>query len=393
MWLRIPKICREILRTNRHLKANDPAQTTIAVVLLTILDMLSHMTAEAIHRYRDVLSQFQALEYGDAKLGVAERLVEISRDTGLLSLEYHARLLLVSCLTFIGQKDRCLVEFAWLLGKYDSDPDYYNEFLRSLLWRYKWMVSTLQDYPQFSLQDIEGRFDDIERRFVAAGYDLGAVWKQRCYVAMGVFNDDDVRSTFAKWQMGGNDEQSDCYACEVHFQTKYHLYFGELDEALKSARPLIDGEASCESIPHGTFNELAVALDSHSPDLARELHRRGWTLISERIEGFAEDWAMHVEYAARHLPDEVAGMVSPHYAHVQGDTPWTRCFVESAAIRAFETVGEVQVVGGETLDQASVATIRADLTQTLSAFDARNGNTGMSEKLNGIFGCELPGME
>ena len=91
-------------------------------------------------------------------MNISVRMVEISRTTASPSLEFHARLLLVSCLAFLGQRDRSLVEFAWLLGKYDSDPEYYGEFLRSLLWRYKWMVSTLQDYPQFSMEDVEKLF-------------------------------------------------------------------------------------------------------------------------------------------------------------------------------------------------------------------------------------------
>ena len=344
------------------------------------------MSSEAIQHYRQILAQYQDLSYGEDRLRLAERLVEVSRETGLPSLTYHARLLLVSCLTFMGQKDRCLVEFAWLLGTYDADPDIYEDFLSPLLWRYKWMVATLQDYPQFSLDDIQGRFDDIERRFIAAGYDLGAVWKQRCYVAMGIFDDDDVRRTFANWRLGAYDDQSDCYACEVHFETKYHLYFGDLDRALFVAKPLINGEASCESIPHGTFNELAVYFDKHSPQLARELHRRGWTLISERIEGFAEDWSMHVEYAARHLPDEVPDLVSPHFAHLQGDTPWTRCFVQSAAIRAQRLAGDLDILGGPRLTANAADKMASELRATLTAFDERNGNTRMTEHLKSIFG-------
>lgn len=53
---------------------------------------------------------------------------------------------------------------------------------------------------------------------------------------------------------------SDCRACTLANKTKALLYFGELEEALNVAEPILEGRLSCHSVPHQTYGDLLFPL-------------------------------------------------------------------------------------------------------------------------------------
>jgi hypothetical protein len=75
------------------------------------------------------------------------------------------------------------------------------------------------------------------------------------------------------WMAAEEDGSEDCAACELSAEVDFLVDIGEVDEALKKARPLFAGKLRCEEVPNTTFSFLL-------PTLAR----RGQLALAKKVQ-------------------------------------------------------------------------------------------------------------
>lgn len=84
---------------------------------------------------------------------------------------------MIDAATFGGRPDILLAAFPWCLAEHDRDPDRFD--LKDLLWKYKWVVGNIVEFPHISREQIESMLANMSERFEKAGSTLHAVHQSR----------------------------------------------------------------------------------------------------------------------------------------------------------------------------------------------------------------------
>ncbi|HLL74220.1 MAG TPA: hypothetical protein VK421_03070 [Pyrinomonadaceae bacterium] len=249
--------------------------------------------AEAVR----LLAEAEGMKDGPEKIAVLEEAVRHADSTGDLRFQYAAREEFVEAAYFGGAPDRAIVAYTWCLAQFDRNPGEFDEW--RLLWRYKWMVNVIADFPQIPLGQIYGMLEDMERRFRRGGYGLRSIYQYRYRIARLTGDREEAIRNYRRSQAERTDEVSDCHACRIDEQSSFHIYTGDDAWALEVARPLIEMRQFCRTVPERTFARLLVPLlRLGRPEEAADFHRRGYRLSEARSHGSIEYVSDHIAYLA-----------------------------------------------------------------------------------------------
>ncbi len=187
------------------------------------------MDAQSASSSRDgvltLLAIAEALPYGSTQIDIVEQAVRTADTLNDLDMAYHARQELVKASMFGGRLDITLVAFAWCVAQFDANPGRFNSF--ELLWRFKWVVSTLPQFPQMSKATIDRMLEDMERRFIAAGSSMQPVWHKRRSVEMMMGNVEAAAIAHKNSIRLARNYLSDCHACEIDSLVEYYMDLGK----------------------------------------------------------------------------------------------------------------------------------------------------------------------
>lgn len=243
---------------------------------------------------QNLLGRAQRLEPGEAKVMALEEAARLADAHADMPLAYEARDALIDAAVFGGFPDRALVAFAWCRGQQQRDPERYPP--EPLLWKQKWVVGRLDEFPHISRKQIANALDDVEQCFAKAGAGRRAVLKLR-YQAARDMGDDAVAADFwAQWVREPRDHLTDCRACELDDELDHHLDRGEYAQVLEKARPLLEGRTACAEVPHLTLGTVLYPLfHLERLEQARDLHLRGYALVQRNRE-FLATVGEHLEF-------------------------------------------------------------------------------------------------
>src|SRR5262245_42845756 len=132
----------------------------------------------------ELLYQAEEMGRGPAQVALVEQAVQIADVHNDREAAFAARDELIEAATFSGRIDLALVAFSWCLAQCDRSPEDFDQ--DQMLWKYKWVIENLADFPQISKRQIDDMFADMERRFVAAGSTRHAVHQIRRDVAVNM---------------------------------------------------------------------------------------------------------------------------------------------------------------------------------------------------------------
>ncbi|MEV0395606.1 YbjN domain-containing protein [Polymorphospora rubra] len=347
----------------------------------------------------EALEDARELPDGDGKIAELERIVAHADALGDVRLGFDARYGLIDAYNNHTERWRMLPAFGWCLATFDRDPSLFDDWDAEMLrWYHKWAVATLRSTPRVGLAQTEAALDDMERRFREGGQSLQTIYNLRCKVADHLGDEAQAREWLAKWRTTPRDENSDCAGCDPSRQAELLAGWGEWEEALKIAEPVLSGVLGCTEQPEkalvavlvpylhlGRYEEAAQAhvrayrrhryeRDSFAflPEHLRFCaltghHERGLTILEEHL-GWLDrpyDEASAMEFAA-------AGALVCRLAEEAG-------------------LGGRQVHRPEHGDRAAadvtVSALAADLVATAQdlagRFDARNGTAHQSGRIAG----------
>jgi hypothetical protein len=270
-------------------------------------------------KVKELLNRSLDLPEGDERIMMLEEAVRLADTTGDIKLQYEAREDYLEAAYFGGVPEKALVAYVWCLAQYDRAPEMFWEW--KILWRYKWMVNVICDFPQISREQIYQMLDDMERRFRESGRGLRAVYKYRYRTEKFFGNREEAIRLYHVAERSGRDDLSDCNACEIDEKVTFNLYMGNDALALRIAEPLLLGREKCRTVPQRTYAKLLVPLlRLGRREDAWDYYLRGYTMVSN-------DRAL-LDYLSEHLIflslygefDSAARILEKHYQWTEQNT-------------------------------------------------------------------------
>lgn len=214
--------------------------------------------SEAGEQVLQLISQSFEFEDGGTQIALREEAVRLADLTGDLKLQYFAREAFIRSCIFGGASEKALVEFAWLLAQFDSNPGMFDQW--AILWKYKWINSVVCDFPQVPKTRIYAMIDDLEQRALRAGYGLRATTNERYKAEKFWDNKEKAIAYFRKLEALPTDELSNCALCETDERVSFAIYCGNDERALEVAHPILNGKEKCGSVPHRTYANVLLPL-------------------------------------------------------------------------------------------------------------------------------------
>lgn len=348
-----------------------------------------------------LLAEAEPLEDGPAKVALIDEAVRIADSHLDDDLAFRARFELIQAASFAGQPDLMLVAFSWCLSKYDSDPKRFDtdgdvEF--HLLWRYKWVVGQMPDFPQFGKPQIHEMAADMKARHKAWGSTLHAYYDQCEDMAMTFDDKPAAVEAHKKFVKTKRDSLSNCPACVQDQLIRYHNFCGRPEQAIAAAEPILKRNLTCNSVPHRTYGRLLnILFKVGDLDTAMGYHKIGYPMVA-RKPGMIGNVDDHIRFLAltgnldrgaklfaRHLPTALASTC-----------PNTRYGFLRECRLLLHRLGEAGIAtipvrmpadhplhrdGGKASVPDVFAWLDAEAKALAAAFDARNETTGCMNAL------------
>jgi len=353
--------------------------------------------ADLLEQIEDLLAEAEDLDYGPTRLAMTERAVELADSHNDVDVAFEARMQLVGAATFSGRSDIAMVAYSWLLTKYDENPDNYNEF--EILWRYKWILENVADFPNISKAQIDALFEDMKRRYEAAGSTLHSYWGIRRNNAF-IMEDVDEAKTAAKMLAKiPRDHLSNCLACVQDEEVEYCVFISDDAGALRAAAPILKGTMKCGEVPERTYAGIMlplIRLGRHAEALA--YYKTGYRLVRGNAKFVRHKAMFMIGLTLTGNRDRAVKMLDRHLSEaVESASPWWQFEFYLAARLLMEKLTQTgqnalpirlpKLPGWQGLDDEPTV---AEFTEWLDGrvhdlathFDDRNGTKNYSKRVS-----------
>ncbi|WNG24424.1 hypothetical protein F0U62_10675 [Cystobacter fuscus] len=339
-------------------------------------------------RFNTLRARAERLEPGESKVMALEEAARLADTHGEVGLAYETRDELIEAATFAGFPERALVAYAWCRGQQQRDPRRFDP--EGLLWKQKWMVGVLPEFPHIGRKQIEAALEDVEQGYAKAGAGQRAVFKLRYLAARDMGEQALAEAMRVRWLEAPRDHLTDCLACELNVELHHFLDQGDHARLMQKARPLLEGRHTCAKVPHLTFGRVLYPLFKLGQwEQAREHHLRGYAMVrGDRY--FVSTVGEHLEFLA--LTGNVQRGLKLFERHLgwalEHATPLNRFTFHAAALALMERAGveareRVELALPRTFALYSPAGtyetralrgwLAAQAEELAAKFDARNG--------------------
>ncbi|MFN0195478.1 MAG: hypothetical protein ACKVT0_01930 [Planctomycetaceae bacterium] len=339
------------------------------------------------------------LDYGPTRIALIEEAVRLADLSGDPEMSFGARTSLIDSCTMGGRPDLALVAFTWCLAEYDKQPEEFDS--HDMLWKYKWILASLSEFPQLTRPQIDAAAQDMEERCRREGYTMHAVESMRWKLALDMGEHAEMTEAYQRMRKTRRDLLSDCKACIQNCTVEYYILLGKHEMALQVADPILSGKLTCAEVPELTYGKMLIPLMQVGElDAAMALHLRGYKLVQKNPEfihtvgehlkflGMTANHTKALQLIARHLP---VAMTTPSLLNRLN-------FLNSCAfiMTALEASGKASVKlrlpPNSPFARADgvypVSELKLELEQAArelaEQFDRRNGNTYYQTRLKNI---------
>ncbi|KFE67589.1 hypothetical protein DB31_8072 [Hyalangium minutum] len=245
---------------------------------------------------QELLARAGRMKHGEAKVMALEEAVRLADTHADVELAFEVRDELIDAATFGGFPDKALVAFAWCRGQAKKNPERFESDM--LLWKQKWVVGRLDDFPHISRKQIQDALLDIEQTYARVDAGKRAILKLRYQTARDMGEEAEAQRYWDQWITAPRDHLTDCQACDLDDEIDHHIDLGEYAKALAKARPILEGRSRCAEIPHLTYGSVLYPLFKLGQlEEARDCHLRGYPMVS-RNRDFLATVGEHIEFLA-----------------------------------------------------------------------------------------------
>jgi hypothetical protein len=331
------------------------------------------------------------------KIELLQSAVNIADALGDVELGFETRSELMDAAVISGRPELLFVAFAWMLAQFDAGRvDEHQQ--DDLLWKYKWVINTLWEFPSITAAQIDASFKDFSQRLERSGYNSRTAhyfrWKYELHRG-------DLAAAERQrnaWQAMSKDDLSDCTACEAHFDTVYQSSIGQHELALERAAPILSKRMQCAEVPHTTYGALLkTLLHLERLEQAADAHHRGYRMTRDNPE-FLISVSQHLEFLAfTHNIGAAVTLLERHLPWALETTALERRFEFYRALQPLwarlSEIGETRVklrapqdfalqADDDTFEVSALELhFRAELERIAAQFDTRNGTNAFATQI------------
>lgn len=335
--------------------------------------------------FEDLMMEAYGLPNSAAKMALLERAAELADLAGNVEAGYEAREEIVEAGSFGGFPLKAIVAYSWQLGQYDRNPEDFNA--HTLHWNYKWIIDDVPSFPDVPAEQIQSLLDDLRRRYREYGVSDRTYWYYNFRLSMYMGQLDKAGECLAEFRKFKRDTMSDCSACELDEEVHYLTVLKKDAEAVKKAKPIIEGRRSCAEVPHVTLPNLLLPLHRLGrEEEAAAMQERSYKLIRDNLT-FASEFGEHIGYLSIVNPQKALPLLERHLPQVEGhEDPLNRMLFywnAAALLRKLKRTGESFVLNlppssrfydlADSHDELRVK-LEQEAFATATALDRRNGN-------------------
>jgi len=211
-------------------------------------------------QYDLLKDQAKRLDDGDVEqISLFEKTVNLADLLKDKKLQVEARMNYLKAANYGSYPEKSMTAFSYLLKIYDEDSeslDWSNRF--RILWRYKWVIDDLPDFPNIPKSKIESAMKDMHDRYQAADYGMQPVFNsfQKLYYDMGDF--ELAEEYYNKAEEAGRSFMSDCEACVLRTDVNFLIAKGEYEKAIEMSQPILKGDLTCDTVPNKFYHYLFI---------------------------------------------------------------------------------------------------------------------------------------
>ncbi|MFE5841246.1 hypothetical protein ACFQ7N_06285 [Streptomyces niveus] len=339
----------------------------------------------------DALRENNDRPYNLHRTVTAEELVDAAEQFDEPELLVTALLELMSAYEYTGEHRKAPVVFARVLKLKDDSPDAFSDWeANQVLWRFKWVTTSLLQVPEVPLAAIRGWTDQMRDRYREAGHGMQPVAAMRHRIAAHVGSEEAERSAYDLWVTRPREGMSDCEACETRHRAIHHVGIGDERRALDIWQPVFDGGQTCAEEPYvSQAHALLPLLSLGRVDEARSHHLSGYRYARGKT-GLAEEVGLHVEFSAlsrnegrgleilaenRALFETTGAPLS-----LLGFLTGVEVLLTRLVADGYGTTTVAGPLGRGWTAQSLLAHVTGEADTLVAAFDARNGTTGVGDR-------------
>lgn len=292
--------------------------------------------------------------------------------------------------------EEAMVAVAWcfanreLLDEIDPQDQY------RFLWMLKNLLRKAVDLPAIRLEQIERVMQQTAEWYDEYGIGDQVIHLLRAQRSLIIGDTESMRQHWETARTLPRDSMSDCLACEADHRVHFCIALDDDEQALEIAKPILEGELSCSTVPHRTYSTLLYPLLRLGRlDQARQMHQAGYPKVHRRVD-LVDPAALHIAFDVREGNTQQAlERFEANVHNFMEITAYTdRYSFLVAAEFLFEVLGQDQSNCSVTLPknfplhredgQYETATLReyfrAEAQQLAEKFDRRNGNDHYSNQ-------------
>lgn len=172
--------------------------------------------------------------------------------------------------------------------RHHSQPKFQYFYTMEVLWWFKWLLPTIVESPQISAAEIAAYNNKLAFYFSDI-YQLGERSQHKCQAMQAIKMGDakTLELSLFQWLEADENKFDDCWACQLDDIVRSYCFLGRYDKALTWAHDIINGTASCGSVPQVT-NSLIAQAYAHTgqKDKALALMADGYELVKHKLHYF-----------------------------------------------------------------------------------------------------------
>ncbi|MDO5064119.1 MAG: hypothetical protein Q4E00_03910 [Actinomyces bowdenii] len=350
------------------------------------------------------LAYADALSYGPKASALIAEAVTWADALGEEDLQVVTRLALTDGYQHGNEEWKALAPFVWNLARYKERPDLFDaDQVRTLHWHFKWSVAVAAANPKVAKDQVRQLEASLEEFYRSEGASMHVVHGERASVAGLLGLEEEAAEELAAWRATPRDENSDCEGCDPMRQVAFAYRTEDWELAVGTAVPILREDVGCRVQPQMMQSlVLLPLLASGRPKAAWDAHLRSYREIRRHPNALVSI-GYHLEYLA--LVGKIDRGLDILRRHISWLDQAESAHALLGALRGMSLVlreaerfgrGEEAlgvVVPAETL-WAPQPTLAAETTisqayaefsgwarRLAASFDARNGNTTISDHL------------
>ncbi|MFE7563617.1 hypothetical protein [Kitasatospora sp. NPDC057500] len=344
---------------------------------------------------RELFRSTHVMPAGTAKFAALEEVIRHADALGLVEFAFEVRMEATEVFQQSWAPAKAFLTFSWCLAAYDREPARFDGgHEETLLWQFKWMVSSVHQFPEIPLGGTADLLDDMERRYRRGGHSPHAVLQHRGLAAEATGDLARAQEYYEQMALTRRDALSDCSGCVPSSQVRTLVALGRDEEAIRLGEPARG--SGCTEQPQWINSELLLPyLRTGRGEQAAEAHRSAYRRIRGNPGSLGELASNLLFCAHSGNPGRGLDLIERHLSWLdRARTPLADMEFAAAAVAvlsAVEAGGDgasalrFPTVEGRRRPDTTVTALAAELRERAlglaARFDARNGNGYQSARM------------